>query len=178
MAALGVPDYAGVHRWLDPPAPLQITHGVFVEVTGQHCGNPRTHASGWKLEPALGGNKAKPKWKKTNQCTVHVVEKEKKEKKTQWVCLFFSCTSIHTIVVSHFGISSFQTEGHGCLQHQALSADTQIKFHILKCPYVLYNWGRRMLFCGRESKCAIYSMHYRMSSYSVQWKCSIPHPTL
>ena len=30
MAALGVPDYAGVHGGLDPPAPLQIAHSVLV----------------------------------------------------------------------------------------------------------------------------------------------------
>lgn len=30
VAALGVSDYAGVHRGLDPPAPLQIAHSVLI----------------------------------------------------------------------------------------------------------------------------------------------------
>lgn len=44
VAALGVPDYAGVHRRLDTPAPLQISHSVFVKMASQHCGEPGTHA--------------------------------------------------------------------------------------------------------------------------------------
>lgn len=46
VAALGVPDDAGVHGGLDTPAPLQITHCVFVKVARQHCGDPRTHTPG------------------------------------------------------------------------------------------------------------------------------------
>lgn len=46
MAALGVSDYAGVHGGLDTPAPLQISHRILVQVTGQHCGNARTHPPG------------------------------------------------------------------------------------------------------------------------------------
>lgn len=67
MAALSVPDYAGVHGGLDPPAPLQITHRVLVQVAGENGGNPWTHASGGELEPALSCHKAEAKKKKTTE---------------------------------------------------------------------------------------------------------------
>lgn len=58
MAALGVSDYAGVHGGLDPPAPLQISHRILVQVTGQHCGETRTHPPGRKLQSTLSRHKA------------------------------------------------------------------------------------------------------------------------
>lgn len=58
MAALGVPDDAGVHGRLDTPAPLQVSHGVLVQVTGQHRGKAGTHAPGRKLESTLSRHKA------------------------------------------------------------------------------------------------------------------------
>lgn len=63
MAALGVPDDAGVHRGLHAPAPLQVSHSVLVQVTRQHRGKPRTHASGGQLEPTLTGHEAEVKQK-------------------------------------------------------------------------------------------------------------------
>lgn len=58
MAALGVSDYAGVHGGLNTPAPLQISHRILVQVTGQHCGQPRPHTPGGKLESTLSCHKA------------------------------------------------------------------------------------------------------------------------
>lgn len=118
MAALGVSDYAGVHGGLDAPAPLQISHRILVQVTGQHCGKARTHTPGWKLESTLSRHKADSE------------KKEVLESETQNRDIFY-LLSTPTIVVLDCGISSSQREVHGCLRLRARPVFTHQRFHTL-----------------------------------------------
>lgn len=90
VATLGVPDNAGVHWGLGTPAPLQISHSVFVKVARQHCGEPGTHTPGWKLEPALASHKAELEKKEQVRwtfTTLLIIPKVKWKRKTE--CMFF-----------------------------------------------------------------------------------------
>lgn len=53
MAALCVSDQAGGHGAVGPPAPLQITHGVLVQVACCHQGTARPQTSRRELQTAL-----------------------------------------------------------------------------------------------------------------------------
>ena len=58
MAGFGVSDNAGVHGGLGAPAPLQVAHGILVQVTGQNSGHPGSHAPGRELKATLSGHEA------------------------------------------------------------------------------------------------------------------------
>lgn len=58
VAGLRVPDDAGVHGGLGAPAPLQVAHGVLVQVPSQHRGATRPHAPGREIESTLSSHKA------------------------------------------------------------------------------------------------------------------------
>lgn len=53
MAALCVSDQAGRHGAVGPPAPLQIAHGVLVQVAGCHQGAAGSQTSRRELQTAL-----------------------------------------------------------------------------------------------------------------------------
>lgn len=54
MAAFGVSDQAGGHGAVGPPAPLQVTHGVLVQVACRHQRTARTQTSRRELQTTLG----------------------------------------------------------------------------------------------------------------------------
>ncbi len=54
VAALCVSDKTGGHGAVGPPAPLQITHGVLVQVACCHQRAARPQTSGRELQTALG----------------------------------------------------------------------------------------------------------------------------
>ena len=53
VGGLGVPDQAGGHGAGAPTAPLQVAHGVVVQVAGRHQGAAGAHASWGELHAAL-----------------------------------------------------------------------------------------------------------------------------
>lgn len=59
MAALGVAHDAGVHGRLDAPAPLQVPHGVLVQVAGQDRGQAWAHPAGRELQGTVGSDEAR-----------------------------------------------------------------------------------------------------------------------
>ena len=58
MAGLGVPDDAGVHGGLRSPAPLQVAHGVLVQMASQHGGDAGSYATRRELQAALRRHEA------------------------------------------------------------------------------------------------------------------------
>lgn len=59
VAGFGVPDNAGVHGWLDAPAPLQVAHGVLVQVAGQHRGEAGADPAGGELQGTVCGDETR-----------------------------------------------------------------------------------------------------------------------
>lgn len=58
VAGFGVPDDACVHGRLDAPPPLQVAHGVLVQVPSQDSGEARPDAPGRELQRTVGRHKA------------------------------------------------------------------------------------------------------------------------
>lgn len=54
VAAFRVSDQAGGHGAVGPPAPLQVTHGVLVQVACRHQGTARTQTTRRELQTTLG----------------------------------------------------------------------------------------------------------------------------
>lgn len=59
VAGFRVPDNAGVHGWLEAPPPLQVPHGVPVEVAGQNCGETWADPTGRELQSTVGSDEAR-----------------------------------------------------------------------------------------------------------------------
>lgn len=57
MAGLGVPDDAGGHGGLAAPAPLQVAHGVLVQVSCPHGAGTGACPTRGELQPALSSHK-------------------------------------------------------------------------------------------------------------------------
>lgn len=58
VAGFGVPDNASVHGRLDTPPPLQVAHGVLVQVPGQDSGKAGPDSTGRKLQGTVCRHKA------------------------------------------------------------------------------------------------------------------------
>lgn len=56
VAGFGVPDNTGVHGGLDAPAPLQVAHGVLVQVAGQDRGEAGADPAGGELQGTVCGD--------------------------------------------------------------------------------------------------------------------------
>lgn len=59
VAGFGVPDNAGVHGWLDAPAPLQVAHRVLVQVAGQDRGEAGADPAGGELQGTVCGDETR-----------------------------------------------------------------------------------------------------------------------
>lgn len=64
VAGFGVPDNTGVHGRLDAPPPLQVAHGVLVQVAGQDRGEAGADPTGWELQGTVCGDETREMRKK------------------------------------------------------------------------------------------------------------------